>query len=56
MSEYTIVGLSEVEQVLNLLHEQLRLKKKLALEVLRLISLHPKKMTVSKLLTLAKIG
>jgi len=55
MSEYTIVGLTEVEQVLILLQEQLRLKKNLAREVLRLISLHPKKMTAAKLLTLAKI-
>jgi hypothetical protein len=53
MTEYTIVGLREVEQVLTLLHPKLRLKKNLARDVLRLIKLHPKKMTAEKLLTLA---
>lgn len=53
MTEYTIVGLSEVEQVLTLLYPKLRLKKKLARDMLKLIKLHPKKMTAKKLLTLA---
>ena len=33
MAEYTIVGLNEVAQVLQLLHPKLRLKKQLAQEV-----------------------
>lgn len=53
MTEYTIVGLTEVEQVLELLQEKLRLKKVLAREVRQLIKRHPKKMTAAKLLTLA---
>lgn len=55
MTEYAIVGLTEVEQVLKLLQDNLRLKKTLAKEVRRLIRLHPQKMTARKLLTLAKI-
>ncbi len=55
MTEYTITGLTEVEQVLELLRDKLRLKKALAQQVLRLISLHPKKMTAKKLLFLAKL-
>jgi hypothetical protein len=55
MVEYTIVGLNEVEKVLKLLYPKLRLKKRLASEVLRLISLHPKKMTAKKLLRLASL-
>lgn len=54
MTEYTIVGLNEVKQVLTLLHPKLRLKKQLAQNVLKLIKLHPKKMTAKKLLILAK--
>ena len=53
MAEYTIVGLNEVAQVLQLLHPKLRLKKQLAQEVVQLIKAHPKKMTVGKLLELA---
>ena len=53
MSEYTIVGLTEVEQILLLLQDKLRLKKILAKDVLKLISLHPSKMTVSKLVKLS---
>ena len=55
MTEYTVVGLNEVEQVLSTLHDKLRLKKRLAKDVLRLIKLHPKKMTASKLLKLAEL-
>ena|SRR3990167_2499876 len=55
MTEYTIVGLSEVEQTLQLLHDKLRLKKSLAQDVLQLIKVHPKKMTPEKLLKLAKL-
>lgn len=55
MTEYTIVGLSEVEQVLKLLHGKLRLKKGLAKDVLKLISLHPQKMTAEKLIELSKL-
>ena len=53
MTEYTIVGLTEVEQILLLLHDKLRLKKNLAHDVLRLIKLHPQKMTVVKLVKLS---
>ena len=51
MSEYTIVGLREVEHVLTLLYPFLRLKKALAKDVLGLIKQHPpqRKMTVSQL-------
>lgn len=55
MSEYTIVGLTEVEQILQLLRDKLRLKKNLANEVLKLIGKHPKKMTAKKLIVLAKL-
>ena len=53
MTEYTIVGLAEVAQILNLLQSKLRLKKRLAEDVLKLIALHPKKMTATKLARLA---
>ncbi len=55
MTEYTIVGQEEVAQVLSLLHPNLRLKKKLAQDVMKLISLHPKKMTAVKLIRLAEM-
>lgn len=57
MSEYTIVGLSEVAHVLTLLYPFLRLKKVLAKEVLALIERHPssRKMTASKLISLSKL-
>ena len=54
MTEYTIVGLSEVAQVLALLHPKLRLKKNLARDVSRLLRLHPTKMTAPKLIALAE--
>lgn len=53
MTEYTIVGLSEVAQVLALLYPKLRLKKRLAHDVLKLIQQHPTKMTAKKLVALA---
>ena len=55
MAEYTIVGLSEVENVLNTLLPYLRLKKKLAGQVLNLIKAHPKKMTLKKLVSISKL-
>ena len=55
MTEYTIVGLNEVEQVLILLYNKLRLKKRLAKDMLALIKSHPKKMTSKHLLRLAKM-
>lgn len=57
MSEYTIVGLSEVSYVLTLLYPFLRLKKKLAKEVLTLINKHPgsRKMTSEKLIILSRL-
>ena len=53
MTEYTIVGLTEVEQILTLLWDKLRLKKNLAHDVLKLIARHPQKMTASKLIKLS---
>ena len=53
MTEYTIVGLSEVAAVLTLLTPKLRLKKQLAKDVQKLIAAHPKKMTASKLVKLS---
>jgi intein-encoded DNA endonuclease-like protein len=55
MTEYTITGLNEVEQVLSTLHEKLRLKKQLATDVRRLIKLHPKEMTAKKLIELSEL-
>lgn len=57
MSEYTIVGLREVEFVLKLLYPFLRLKKALARDVLDLIKLHPsqRKMTVQQLVSLSEL-
>jgi hypothetical protein len=53
MTEYTIVGLREVKEVLLLLNPFLRLKKVLAQEVLKLIDTYPVKMTPSELLRLS---
>ncbi len=57
MSEYTIVGLREVEHVLTLLYPFLRLKKALARDVLNIIKQHPKQrqMTASKLISLSSL-
>jgi intein-encoded DNA endonuclease-like protein len=55
MVEYTIVGLKEVGSILGLLMPYLRLKRKLAEKVIRLIKAHPKKMTPHKLVCLSKI-
>ena len=55
MAEYTIVGLREVEKVLRLLYPYLRLKKTLARRVLKLIGIHPKRMTPQKLVRLSKL-
>lgn len=57
MSEYTIVGLREVEHVLLLLYPFLRLKKVLARDVLRLIKQHPeqRKMTARRLVRLSEL-
>lgn len=55
MAEYTITGLNEVEQVLSILYDKLRLKKQLAKEVRRIIKLHPKKMTAKDLIKLAPL-
>ena len=56
MSEYTIVGLREVEYVLSLLYPFLRLKKALAASVLAVIKQHPsqRKMTPKLLVRLSK--
>jgi len=56
MSEYTIVGLVQVNQVLKLLTPHLRLKDELSKDVQTLISKHPtKKMTAKKLVSLSKL-
>ena len=57
MTEYTIVGLREVEQVLKLLYPFLRLKKALAAKVLALIYQHPpqRKMTAKQLVRLSQL-
>ena len=57
MSEYTIVGLREVEIVLKLLYPFLQLKKTLARDVLDLIKIHPsqRKMTVAQLIKLSEL-
>ncbi|MGH7156509.1 MAG: LAGLIDADG family homing endonuclease [Candidatus Saccharimonadales bacterium] len=57
MTEYTIVGLREVEFVLKLLYPFLRLKKVLAAKVLVLIERHPaqRKMTAKQLLSLSQL-
>ena len=55
MAEYTITGLNEVEQVLSILYDKLRLKKQLAKKVKRIIKLHPKKMTAKDLIKLAPL-
>ncbi len=55
MTEYTIVGLREVEHVLSLLYPFLRLKKELARRVLKIIKSHPsqRKMTKAQLIKLS---
>jgi LAGLIDADG DNA endonuclease family protein len=57
MTEYTIVGLREVEHVLKLLYPFLRLKKALAAKVLVLIKQHPqsRKMTAKQLVRLSRL-
>ena len=54
-SEYTIVGLREVEIVLKLLYPFLHLKKQLANDVIALIKQHPsqRKMTAKQLVKLS---
>ena len=57
MTEYTIVGLREVEYVLKLLYPFLRLKKALAGKVLVIITKHPaqRKMTAKQLVSLSRL-
>lgn len=57
MTEYTIVGLREVEFVLKLLYPFLRLKKELARDVLKIIEKHPpqREMTKAQLLKLSQL-
>ncbi len=55
MVEYTIVGLKEVDKILQLLYPYLRLKKILAGKVLQLIQTHPKKMTAEELIRMSKL-
>ncbi len=53
MTEYTIVGFKEVQEILVLLYPFLRLKKVLALLVLQLIRVHPKRMSPEGLLKIS---
>lgn len=55
MTEYTIVGLREVGQVLAILYPYLRLKKKLAKMVMQLIIMHPVRMTPQQLIKLSYV-
>lgn len=57
MTEYTIVGLKEVEHLLTLLYPFLRLKKDLARSVLKIIKNHPpsRKMTQVQLIKLSAL-
>ena len=55
MSEYTIVGLREVEEILLSLGPYLRVKKELAKEVLEIIRSHPARMTAEHLLLLSEM-
>jgi len=55
MTEYIIVGLREVKDILRLLLPYLRLKRKLAGQVIKLIEAYPKRMTPKKLVRLSKM-
>ena len=55
MTEYTIVGFKEVQEVLVLLYPFLRLKKVLARLVLKLIMAHPKRMSPQGLLKVSAL-
>ncbi len=57
ISEYTVVGLREVQYILNLLYPFLRLKKALARDVLEIIKRHPeqRKMTAKTLVDLSTL-
>ena len=55
MTEYTIVGLREVKEILTILLPYLRLKKELAEEVIKLVKAIPKRMTPEELVRLSKI-
>ena len=55
MTEYTIVGFKEVQEVLALLYPFLRLKKVLAKLVLQLIKSHPKRMSPQGLLKISAL-
>ena len=53
MFEYTIVGLKETLKILNLLLPYLRLKKKVAKTVIKIIENHPKKLNKTALIRLS---
>ena len=55
MAEYTIVGLREVKEILQLLVKHLRLKKALSHEVIELIKTYPKRMNVEHLIRLSTL-
>ncbi len=53
MTEYTIVGLKEVRETLQLLCPFLRLKKTLAIKMIAIIDSHPQKMSPKELIRLS---
>lgn len=55
MTEYTIVGLKEVREILKLLYKHLRLKKVLAARTVHLIDKCPKKMSPEELISLSRL-
>ncbi|MFH1235410.1 MAG: hypothetical protein V1685_00540, partial [Parcubacteria group bacterium] len=55
MTEYTIVGLREVSEVLKVLSPYLRLKRVLAKQILALINVHPQKMTAESLMKMSSL-
>ena len=56
MTEYTIVGLKEVKEMLLLLKKYLRLKKVLAQKVIALIDSHPGRMNAKELVRLSHLA
>jgi hypothetical protein len=55
MAEYTIVGLKEVRDVLLTLLPYLRLKRRLAEQIVALVKAYPTRMTPKKLIRLSKL-
>jgi len=55
MAEYTIVGLREVRDILKTLLPYLRLKRKLAEQIISIVKAHPKRMTPKDMMRLSKM-